>query len=520
MWMPWTRNREWLWGWRIPVLLLGWNLLCAPLSAAAVPVENTRVFDGEIFSLAHATDEQGRREVFISLEELRRFAPDSRLPLLRGTDTDEDGRPDIWFFTGESGVIEAVDLPARTQDGWDAVGQILQTRLKAQKRWLLGIAFSLITDYGAAPALGAQSRRFFQSVTADQMALRELEIRVARLQRTRGISAQAATFAYTDIADGWEAMSQRFDRQIFRDRFVSALVDVGTWIGAAYVAKYAGAAVLGIAERLGATEFLDAYLSAIRSELARVRGLLPAGMRSASASMQAGRVAAGVRVQQSIAYLEAQNRAARLLATGLRTSLEFGAHAVDQRGYIATTQTMQLLSELLVRKDALVSGDPIVVRRNQVEMAQNVSFMTLETIVLAAIHARFKASPGQAMAFGAAAAFTDSNTINLLIHGVPDLSRNILDTGWEVFIGNTQTWMDVRALDFFNRMATQRGNAKLRLVGYALAILDQSSGYVAYSRVTQALASGRLAELAGKLRVEQTPILVEAAEGINFETAR
>jgi hypothetical protein len=90
------------------------------------------------------------------------------------------------------------------------------------------------------------------------------------------------------------------------------------------------------------------------------------------------------------------------------------------------------------------------------------------------------------MGISAMISLTDSTAVNLLVKGETDVARFALDTGWQMIIGNAETQIDLLSLGFFERKAKETGNAKLKLLGYAVVVTSQSLGYLGYSKVTRA----------------------------------
>jgi hypothetical protein len=79
--------------------------------------------------------------------------------------------------------------------------------------------------------------------------------------------------------------------------------------------------------------------------------------------------------------------------------------------------------------------------------------------------------------------------MSLLIKGESNPLRIALDSSWEMAVGSSQTALDMWALRHFAEMAARRGNAKLRFLGWAVAIIDQGLGYAGYSLASQAVES-------------------------------
>ena len=78
--------------------------------------------------------------------------------------------------------------------------------------------------------------------------------------------------------------------------------------------------------------------------------------------------------------------------------------------------------------------------------------------------------------------------INLIVGGEPNPHRIALDTSWESIVGNVQTQIDMRAMQYFEGLSERSINPKLRFAGYALAIVsNQGAGYYGYAEVTHLL---------------------------------
>jgi hypothetical protein len=80
---------------------------------------------------------------------------------------------------------------------------------------------------------------------------------------------------------------------------------------------------------------------------------------------------------------------------------------------------------------------------------------------------------------------TNSTTINLVIKDEENYERVALDTGWEMFVGNAQVQLDLKALEHFEKLAQKKNNPKIKLLGYAIALIDQGIGYFSYSKASE-----------------------------------
>jgi hypothetical protein len=166
---------------------------------------------------------------------------------------------------------------------------------------------------------------------------------------------------------------------------------------------------------------------------------------------------------------------------------------VSQWRYIALTQSLQIGAELLSRGRALYDPNHLVMAEkflNNEEFIQNFLYMSNETFWMAGLSTYFKRPGARILACGLFS-LIDSTLMNYAIKQTVDPERQALDTGWEVIIGNAQTQIDLGALRAAQAAATRLNNPRLRLLGYAVTIVDQGAGYYAYSEASQALESSR-----------------------------
>jgi hypothetical protein len=162
----------------------------------------------------------------------------------------------------------------------------------------------------------------------------------------------------------------------------------------------------------------------------------------------------------------------------------------DNWKYVAQTQFLQVLAEAYSRREMIYDPNPFVMAKNlftNKDFLQNLAYMSHETVLMAGI-ASGPGSLKRKYLITGAVSFVDSAAMNVFIRGGNvDPNRMYLDTGWEVVVGNLQTQVDFMALKYFDQLAVTKKNPKLRLLGYAVAMVDQFVGFTAYSKATDAV---------------------------------
>ncbi|MBY0415754.1 MAG: hypothetical protein K2Q18_16390, partial [Bdellovibrionales bacterium] len=122
---------------------------------------------------------------------------------------------------------------------------------------------------------------------------------------------------------------------------------------------------------------------------------------------------------------------------------------------------------------------------------ENVGFMAADTILMTGVSKSLKTTKAKFMASGAVA-LTNSSIMNFAIKDEADVKRVAFDTAWESVVGNTQVQLDLKALEYFEKLALKKGNPKIKLLGYVMVLVDQGIGYASYSKLTTAVDSVKL----------------------------
>jgi len=157
--------------------------------------------------------------------------------------------------------------------------------------------------------------------------------------------------------------------------------------------------------------------------------------------------------------------------------------------YIAFMGSLQISTEAFANRSEVYSPNPTTFAKNVLthpDIIQNVGFMTTNAFFMTAASHGIRPRGVRFAACGFIALGNSSFT-NFVIKGENDYQRVALDSGWEAIIGNTQVQIDLAALKHFEQKAAASGNPRLKLLGWAVVLVDQAAGFAGYSLATRSL---------------------------------
>lgn len=483
-----------------------------------------------LFTVNRYTNARGQAEVSVEHEEIRRLFPDTRFTVLYGRDGDGDGMPDIWFYSDPKGVIETVDLPAKEWDGWDAASRILQGRMKIKNRSEVGLILHGMLSF---TFLSVSANDNYLKEAADlQMDLGEMEVHADRLAAVDPESKEADRL-YGLVAEGWEHLNTDVKSERRRKVILWGLTDAGSfilgyalikgiqiplrWIGPKAAAAFSKSVLGDMAMRMY-TQYIAGIADASRKVLTRVRQKKLSAAGGAAATRELAKLSFQRSVDIVLRGIHSRAQITHAVSQGIAATKPVLAAGMRQWKYVLQTQMLQFFAETLSRKQVF-DPNPIVLTKNLFNAGrevladpgfeQNFAYMGAETFLQTAVSSHFS-DLRKKMSICAAISFVDSSTVNFALKGDADPVRAGVDTRWEAIVGNAQTQLDIYSLAKFEQLALAKGNGKLRLVGYAIAVVDQFGGYVAYSKLTQWLFEQKGKSGAeNPYHLELTPVLAE-----------
>jgi hypothetical protein len=203
-------------------------------------------------------------------------------------------------------------------------------------------------------------------------------------------------------------------------------------------------------------------------------------------AVQAVRLSIAERTALLVRGLKSREVVSAIFARSATALKAVAKGALVQWKYIAATQALELGVEVYERKDTLYSPNPYVFAKRIVtdrDLLEDIGFMTWDSTLATGVS---QADPNvkRRMVVCGVLSLVNSEGMSFLVKKEPDKTRMAIDTSWEVVVGNIETQIDLKSLNYFEAMAEKSGNSKLKLLGYAVAFVDDTVGYWAYEKVT------------------------------------
>ncbi|MEA9357956.1 hypothetical protein SHI21_17120 [Bacteriovorax sp. PP10] len=462
--------------------------------------------EGNTFKVAliEYKNQNDEMEVRIEASAIPRFASKINPLLGFGRDLDGNGKIDIWFLVTQNG-LDLVEKEGKDSKGRDVLGDILVEKYRSTFFMYVNAATTSIFSY-LLMSFDA-SITSYEDYYRDWMDLEQVRLTFEKDQKNLGstYTRDQIAFQYELREIGLKEMNDRMARFEKATFWGYALADLGLWVTGGIIFKW-GAKILAkigavTSETAFATAVKDSFFgffekqkAAVESRLVALKGKIPKPRtrKEIAAEMSAVTLTKETYKQAITSTIKAQQSKSRLhaaLKKVLKIPKDVFLGAKSEWQYIALNSGVQILSEGVARYDDIYDANPAVMAENLLtnpEVIENVGFMSADTILMTGVSKSLKTTKARFMASGAIA-LTNSSIMNFAIKDSADLTRVAFDTGWETIIGNGQVQLDLKALEYFEKMAQKKGNPKIKLVGYVIALVDMGVGYVTYSKATTKL---------------------------------
>lgn len=427
-------------------------------------------------------------------------------PLLGfGRDTDDNGKIDTWFFVTKSGMDITVKEGSDPL-GKDILGSLLQQKYRSSFMMYVTSATTSLLSYffmSANESVNIEEQYFYDYMDLEENRLvfeREIDQMHSTLMR------EQLQFHYQLTSLGFKSLADKMDKFVKRGFWGYALADIGLWITGSYVVKWVGsilykakiiASEMAFVQSLKETFIgffekekiqLENKLNVLKEKMASVKPTTKKAATTATFVLTARTWKEALK--NTLIAKRFKGRISRTIMKGFQWPVKVAKAAGQEWKYLMIGPSLQLGAEAYARYDDIQDPDPAQMAQNLItnsEVQQNIAYMTTETVLMTGISKNLKTTKAKFIASGVVA-LTNSSILNLAIKDNPDLQRMALDTGWEMVIGNAQVQGELKALEFFEKLALKKNNPKLKLLGYAVVFIDTSVGYVAYSKVTSAIS--------------------------------
>jgi hypothetical protein len=483
-------------------------------------ISHLKIFDSNgdhtTISLTTYTNKQGQLEVRIDAGGIPKLFDKLNPTIGYGRDLDGNGKIDTWFFISNNGV-DVVQKEGIDSLGQDILGDLILAKYKTSTSVYLSTATTTALSYLflTADELTETSKSFYY----DWMNLEELSLNLEKERNNPN-----STFTYTQltaqgqlISFGYSQLANESETLAKRDIYGYMAADLGLWLSGGIVIKWGGKLLAVPLRYLSETSVMRYISENTITFIKKQQEILALKFKFLSSKYpldkaQEVSVQVGVRLRAKTWRNDVgmSIKSFVLKRKLLAAAVYIFAGAASEWKYVALNIGVQSVAESITHYDDILDSNPAIMTKNLFEnheVQQDIGFMTLDTVLMTGLSRKLKTNKAKFMACGLIA-LHDSSLINFVIKRDNNYQRIALDTSWEVVIGNAQVQADLAALSYFEKLAIKNNNPKIKLIGYAFAIVDQTIGYVAYSKAAE-LVDQNKNKTKSVLKPVLVPIFVE-----------
>ena len=437
------------------------------------------------------TNHWGRKEIRLESAALPRIGRVN--PIYGyGRDTDDDEIIDTWFMIDEDEGLKISTIPNRQPWATDVIkNQLFKTydsSVKSHFSALYGAVFGFV--------LMSVSHAYNSEIDfwRERMDLEEFALRLENSKKSGQLTKEQWEDGVDLVMAGYEDALNRFEKATGRDYAALGAADVALWATGGVIVKYVGKGL----SYLGRPLMETAMVRNAKASIIHMARKISQGTRAKLSYFRRAKgapvsviAAQTVRTQfpRQMRGLMAKNTLMKKLVPFVVRSGIAVKKALYDWKYIAFMGSLQISTEAFANRSEVYSPNPTTFAKNVLthpDIIQNVGFMTTNAFFMTAASHGIRPRGVRFAACGFIALGNSSFT-NFVIKGENDYQRVALDSGWEAIIGNTQVQIDLAALKHFEQKAAASGNPRLKLLGWAVVLVDQAAGFAGYSLATRSL---------------------------------
>ena len=352
------------------MVVSGIAFLCSISGASAETkfLERTLEINGKSVSyhLYLSINAHHEREVIIEHEEVRPYAPTMPVTALIGRDLDGDGRFDAWFYMGNDGVMESLEMPSKRVDGWDAAQVILRQHTQLENRWLASVMLHSLANYILTTGKPGKPAEVLQLMAVQEVELLDLGVRADRLAKVDPKSKQLGPI-YQTLSDGWEQISEEATAEL-KDIIYGSILYVGLYVAGDLTIKALSKlgpvltkVVEGSETLSAAAEMSNRFLNGVKAQaklaFEKIGFLKVVGetvTERVVVPYQFLKLSVNNRITVLIESLAERGRIGKLAAQMVIAGKGYGGSALKNIPYMIWTQSLQLASEIYDKRQVLV----------------------------------------------------------------------------------------------------------------------------------------------------------------------
>jgi hypothetical protein len=479
--------------------------ICHNLWAIESSLNYTLTHDGDQIELKlyQYKNANGVEEIRIEADEVPRIWEGINPILGYGRDLNDDGKVDTWWMIKkDEGINRLENMPCIRSFCTDAIYKIMTKFYQTPTKMYVNAVVGSMLGY------------LFMSVNSTVDAwktynIRSIDIEEFEIRWKREMDAMSYLYLPEQTQMYRQMMITALDTAINdiesahgSDYFQLGAADMGLWYAGGVLIKYIGKAMSYMGTMLTKIPGVNSLHQSMNKMMQNMTAKYTARMNALKLAAKKNQNKLGRAViftsKNVFGYLKKANlnfmARAKLVANITKTKVPaflkgFATGVKADSKYIMLNLGIQFSSETYAHYDDVYDPNPIKMAQNILsndEIQQNVSYMASETILMTGVSHNIKSTKAKFAVCGAIA-LGNSTLTNLVIRDSEDYERVAMDTGWEMVIGNAQVQLDLATLRYFEELSVKNKNPKLKLVGYAITMVDQAVGYYGYSKAASKL---------------------------------
>lgn len=476
-------------------------------SEAVYPVNSKEDDSFEVRAVSY-TNDLGGKEIRLESALLPRINRKINSILGYGRDLDDDGKIETWFLIEQNKGIYKLTAKCEDTSCEKTIREKVFSNYKKSSKMIFYSAYASLMGY---LFLSLDNRYQKESdFYKEWIDLEEYQTRLKRAVNAKvpTLTKEQIRISYEMLIFGYEQNSLTLKKAEGADAWKLLGVDVTLWVSGSVVFRLLQKPLIALGARISASTMgkqLTAYISKFSLAQRKISDKYIQGFNK-----KLGGKVTTLQMQKWNQALFKKTYTGGLLAMKMRSRMAekmapFKSKLIgsvkaglSEWKYIMLSSGIQLSAETYANYDEVKDKDPLKMAQNVLtnpDIQQNIAYMASETFFMTAAVASLKTVKSRYAACGMIA-ITNSTALNFFLKDEVNMERVMTDTTWEMLIGSTQVQIDVAALTYFEQLSKKKGNPKLKLLGYAVVLVDQGLGYFGYSKLAEHISEREEKKLA------------------------
>lgn len=482
--------------------------------AEAVYQVNSKEGDSFEVRAVSYTNDLGGKEIRLESALLPRINSKINSVLGYGRDLDDDGKIETWFLIEQTRGIYKLTAKCEDASCEKTIREKVFINYSKSSKMLFYSAYASLMGYLFLSLDNRYQKEsdFYQ----EWIDLEEYQTRLKRAVAAKTLTQEQIRTSYEMLIYGFEQNSLMLKKAEGADAWKLLGVDVTLWVSGSVVFRLLQKPLMALGAKISAstmgqqlTTFISKFSLAQRKLSEKyIQGFnKKLGGKATSVQMQKWNRALFKKTYTGgITAMKVRSRLGDKLAPFKSKLIGSVKAGLSEWKYIMLSSGIQLSAETYANYDEVKDKDPVKMAQNVLtnpDIQQNIAYMASETFFMTAAVSSLKTVKSRYAACGMIA-IGNSTALNFVLKDEVNMERVLTDTSWEMIIGSTQVQIDVAALTYFEQLSKKKGNPKLKLLGYAVVLVDQGLGYFGYSKLTEHISEReekRLAEKAQEVKL-------------------